>query len=180
MKNCYIDLDGVLAKCHQAALAFYGVTVDEYPPYFPVSAVLNERGFSFNDRQEFWDAFDANFWQSLPPYEWNADLISGITSIFDRQHVHIATRPTRNPQCRLGKMVWCQLNLPDYLQDSVIFIDNKHLLGYDSVLVDDDQQNCLSFGRLGQAVLVGRPWNGHETQTLDDLLAEIEDASTSD
>lgn len=173
----YLDMDGVLTQCHICALQYYGMRIEEYPKGMRVKDILNGAGIStLANNDDFWADFDETFWDSLlKTDECDALIDRAVELTGSTTHVFIATRPTNSPACYSGKAIWIRENLPEWIWQQVVMIKQKFLLAKpNTLLIDDSQENCKKFRDLGgHAILVKRPWNGHDHMSITELFAQM-------
>lgn len=167
----YLDMDGVLVRCHEAALEYFGVREpDPWPDWHSVLQVIIGAGAADDDvasmtREQFWSIFDENWWVKLYKTPLCDQLITACAKFVGPENVFIATRPTRNPGCWSGKYTWVLENLPRGLAGQVIQIQGGKdaLARVGAILIDDSIHNIVSFNDAGGlGILVPRPWNGKQ------------------
>ena len=174
----YLDMDGVLIDLARSAFAFHGL---EYPYDNPDNyGQWDFEEFIDMPQDEFWLAFDANFWANL---EWTADGRDILTLLEDtvgRDNIYLASCPTSFTKgcagCVSGKARWLNQHIPEY-NHKFFFGAKKELLARnsDSILVDDANHNVAEFTKWGgSAFLVPRPWNSSHKES-DDVLGKLED-----
>lgn len=163
------DMDGVLTRfvprLFDEYYARYGVryyetdvihhdlvhTVGE-AVYEQMQAIFNEPGF-----------FD-----SLPPYEENIEVIVRLAE--QGHHIEICTAPTTievdgvkqpNPHCIIDKFKWLARHLPKQVGRNVTIQKNKRMTQA-HFFADDGDHNILPWcaqHKTGTALLIPRPWN---------------------
>lgn len=163
----YLDLDGVLAECHYAALAYYGVMIDEWPRGIYTKQILAQHGVSCVDgltTHEFWATFDEQFWATLKKSALCDCLVDLCASRVGTNNVFVASRPTMHPGSWSGKYIWVLENLPTWIHNQVALItfDKSSLAKPGAVLVDDTLSNTVAFEHAGGVgIPVPRAWNGN-------------------
>jgi len=160
----FLDLDGVLAVCHESALGYYGIpiTLETWPLGQSTLEVIQSRisDFSLND-DAFWASFPGKFWAKLPKTPECDALVASCAQMVGEENVRIVSRPSRNPYSWSGKVTWIQENLPTWIHDQVTLTDDKWLLaGPNRLLIDDSYANCVKFAEAGgKSRWIQRPWN---------------------
>ena len=168
----FLDLDGVLAKCHEAALAWHGVDIE--PGRSPMHETVNRENGENYTRQEFWEAFPYDFWQYLDKTDICDQLVNDCIAFAGEENVFIATKPVPTSACYDGKSAWVRRELP-HLKEKLILIYEKELLA-PGILIDDSLENRDAFTNAGGVgIIVPRPWNGygHMDDTFMDGLATM-------
>lgn len=167
----FLDMDGVLSWSHLQTLWFYGIeiTLETWPAGQTTLEIAQAAGATnITDIDVWWDHFDEYFWATLPKTPECDDLISSCARRVGEKNVFILSRPTNNPHCSSGKMIWVHQNLPTWIHDQVILTKYKWLLaGPDRFLIDDDASNCRAFRRQGgRAKWISRPWSDANRESL--------------
>lgn len=163
-----LDIDGVLAQCHETALMQFGAyMVPNKPMYQIVNDQANPPGFAWTG-DTFWNSFRHDFWADLPKTDLCDPLVQLSVDLVGVENVFIVTRPTANHQSYSGKSQWVSRNLPE-LKDNLIIATKKYRVEHNSVLVDDSPENLTDWTN---SVLVPRPWNGHYSND-DKVLTDL-------
>lgn len=160
----FLDLDGVLAKCHESALLQHGCQMQ---PHKPMHQIVNETLGRDWKRQEFWDKFGYDFWACLPETPLCIPLIHAARSLGE---VYVLTKPTNNPESYAGKAAWCK----DFELEVIMMKHKRYLSAPGRLLIDDSLENVNEFRcGGGDAVLVPRPWNVgyHDDESVLKALA---------
>jgi hypothetical protein len=110
---------------------------------------------------KFWDALDQTFWETIPAENYLWLMVDYLSRQVGEKNVCVASTPTLGPESLSGKLVWVKKNLPSYMHRQYMFGRDKFLLARpDTLLIDDNQDNCINFERAGgKSILVPRPWN---------------------
>jgi 5'(3')-deoxyribonucleotidase len=172
IKTVFVDMDGVMNKFSSYALHYVGafdgmLDYMEYPEECQTWDIVKSANwlrkasipeFSANT---FWDALNRNFWETIPAENYLSLMIDYLSRQVGEKNVCIATTPTLGPDSLAGKLVWIKKNLPSYMHRQYMFGRDKFLLSRpDTLLIDDNQDNCIQFERAGgRSILVPRPWN---------------------
>lgn len=158
--RAFCDVDGLLTRFAQAALAAHGILDVELTQItrwdFPM-----DFGFADTWGKDFWEPFDADFWAGLPWHEEGKALLAGLEEAFGSDSTFLVSTAVDFPDgCETGKRRWIRDNAPTYLHRHA-FTPSKHMMAYPgSVLLDDKNENVDAFvAARGGAVLVPRPWN---------------------
>lgn len=160
IQTILFDLDGVLADFRTAAFKVHGVEYCEQTSSHTQGAMWDDIGISKN---QFWAPLDADFWASLPLYNYARDLLGVAAHLVGYRNVFIATAASSPAACA-GKIRWIRRELPSWLSDQYVLTTHKRLLSADTVLlVDDLPTNLVNFKH---GVLVPRPWNGHRSDNV--------------
>jgi len=178
----FIDIDGVLAKCHEEALWEYGMVVKthEWPMGKWVQQLIienhNKKGYQvpayIHDRNVFWGSFKSEFWSTLPLHDFANTLVEYCRS-FAGDNCFLFSKPT-SVGSYAGKAMWVDRFFPEFIRDNLVLGRQKEIVAPGSLLIDDSANNCRKFIKEGgQAVLVERPWNGHPTMTWENLKEAI-------
>lgn len=182
MRNMvFLDLDGVLADSQQHALHHFGIRTP-WPIGEPSTVeMLNKHRIkhNFHTNNDLWDAFDHDFWASIPlTFEAHTLILWALNSVGE-ENVYISTSPTTHPGCFSGKWAWIQKNLPYWLHNQVFIGKHKGVLaGTGHLLIDDIFHNVNDFhGMGGTGFLVKRPWNGSQSYSKEELLDRLDDAA---
>lgn len=160
-----LDVDGVIAQCHETALKYHGVRLKDYPLNQDVKDLIHEHrpecGVDELTRDEFWAAFNYDFWAGLPRAEYWLPFWTYLDSLVGLENVFVATRPALSGECAAGKFDWLTFNLPKGVNFALIH--HKSMLArVDRLLIDDSPKNVEEFRRAGgSAFLWKQPWNGH-------------------
>jgi 5'(3')-deoxyribonucleotidase len=123
--------------------------------------------------QEFWQPMNEagwEFWAHMPVLPDAHELVELLVSKVGVENVCILSSPSNDPQCIPGKRFWMIKNFPA-LQKNLLFGSAKRFLaGPNRVLIDDREENVLSFIQHGGAgILIPRPCNRHYTLSNDPL-----------
>jgi hypothetical protein len=156
----FIDMDGVVANFHYAALAAHGnYNVDLLKEYQIEKAL----GISTT---KFWAKLDSiDFWASIPKTDY-ADLLITLLRGFK---CYFLSSPALGYSAS-GKLIWARKHYPDI---KVILTSEKHLLAApDRILIDDLESNIISWrGAGGKGILWPAPYNRLAgIDPLDELL----------
>jgi 5'(3')-deoxyribonucleotidase len=172
INTVFVDMDGVMNKFSSYALQYVGafdgiLDYMDYPEECQTWDIVksanclskaNVPDFSSN---KFWDALDQTFWETIPTEYYLWRMIDYLSRQVGEKNVCVASTPTLGPESLSGKLVWIKKNLPSYMRRQYMFGRDKFLLARpDTLLIDDNQDNCIQFERAGgRSILVPRPWN---------------------
>lgn len=153
MKSCYLDIDGVLANFVSAAFALHGKSI----PWKDVDWNFYKKlGLT---EKEFWEPLGYDFWVNLPLTVEAMEVVDIVTKSFGKDNIVLLTSPCDTKGCVDGKLDWVQRHFPQFRRQMFIG-GNKYLIGYrDALLVDDSEENCKKFRRVGDVYIFPRPWN---------------------
>jgi len=175
IKTVFLDIDGVLANFRKGIHDAFNKPYD----YLTLSK-----------KWKFWDdwpdvtfemvnaACNIKFWAGLEWIHDGKDILMAIRKIFNSEDIYLLTTPMPNIESSLGKEIWIDAWLPEYVKRTIITRTSKHLLARpDTLLIDDKNENVDGFRKVGgKAVLINRPWNaGHKraNHTVEDLKNEL-------
>jgi 5'(3')-deoxyribonucleotidase len=162
--NIFLDMDGVLADFHSAALEAHNALglIDDWPAgQYGIAEVL---GIS---NEEFWKKIEAipNFWNNLEPLGDGLDLYTHL--IAEGHDVYITTTPSLLPACSAAKIEWLNKYLAPNFRHYIL-TEHKYLLAPNGVLIDDYDRNCLEFARAGgDSIIYPQPWNVAHRRTSE-------------
>jgi hypothetical protein len=124
-------------------------------------------------KQSFWDQVSQKEWASVPESPELPWLLRTCQKVVGHS-IYIATSPTKDPGCLAGKLEWIQQNLPNWMHRQYFITPRKHHLAKPgTLLIDDNEANCLAFrANGGRAVLYPRPWNSAGGQPIREYLLE--------
>jgi 5'(3')-deoxyribonucleotidase len=173
LEHIFLDMDGVLTDFVSATVRLHGQpdVLQNWPPgERDIPQVLHV------SRTHYWNLIDAqgaDFWASLEPFPWFADLVALVREFAP---MTILTSPSLAPTCLDGKVQWLYSHFPkeqgrrftDYLMGR-----QKHLLAQPRrVLIDDAEANVEDFRAAGgHAILFPQPWNAN--YAIQDRLAYV-------
>jgi 5'(3')-deoxyribonucleotidase len=176
-----LDMDGVMVDFVGAACKALGRNTDDvygswkHGNYDVVAAI----GFGL-EAPEMWKTIEAlgeDFWVNLSMYPWSQRLYDECVKLAD---VYFLTKPTYDPRCASGKMIWLQRFLKDSSKARNFLIGPaKHLCGKPkNILVDDADSNVNDFKKYGgNAILWPQIWNSRHVEAndsrLDVVLSEL-------
>jgi len=170
MKKIFLDMDGVLCRCHEAALASFGATMEPNKPMNQI--VAEQKNFSL-PRQMFWNSFEEVFWENLEKTDLCDFLIYESVKLVGLRNVYILSTPTQNPGCASGKTEWVRKHCPDLLPRLRLSSEKELLAAPGRILVDDKVSNVDKWiDANGLGLLVPRVWNGrgsNDQAVLDSL-----------
>jgi 5'(3')-deoxyribonucleotidase len=169
----FLDMDGVLCKCHEAALESFGATME---PNKPMNQIVGEQCQFHVDRAYFWATFEAMFWENLEKTDLCDKLIAWSIHYAGLHNVYILSSPTTNPDSAAGKTQWVRTHFPALLPRLRLANDKELLAAPGRILVDDKESNVDKWiDANGTAILVPRPWNGRGSndQAVIDVLKRI-------
>lgn len=160
----FLDLDGVCTDWHSAV----GKLFTRSPEQIYGSAW--KTGYWMHDwlnvsEEELWHQIDmrgAQWWASLAPYPYFAELYDGLREHTD---LYFLSSPSGSAHAAAGKMHWMQMHAPEIGPRRLILTEHKHLLAAPNrFLIDDCQEHCQKFnlanlGKIGNATVFPAPWN---------------------
>lgn len=161
LPHIFLDMDGVVSDFISASLRLHARldALDAWPPgERDIPKVIGvSKGL-------FWKVIDAqggDFWASLAPFPWMAELIALVREFGP---LTVLTAPSLSPSCVEGKVRWLYEHFPK--ENGKRFTDfligpRKDLLAQlGRVLIDDADANVEAFRAAGgQAILFPQPWN---------------------
>ena len=168
-QTIYLDMDGVLADFHTAALIAHKKPEwnrDNWPELGEdLQSVLGMKG---QDKSvwlpKFWEPINAHptFWEEYPIFPWAQELIELCREYVTTPHgLVICSSPASSckGEDKRQKLRWLAkhgINL------EVKFTEKKHELSkLDTLLIDDWEKQVDPFRRLGhgRSILFPQPWN---------------------
>lgn len=177
MLEIILDVDGVIARCHEGALDACGCGVTPYPLNQRVKNVCEMQNpyYERMSHDEFWGGFSYEFWRDLE----RADYWESMWEYFDRrfgnENIFVATRPTINPQCAAGKTHWLEKHLPKSVGGYALIKKKEMLAKPNRLMIDDSPQNIARFEAAGGwGFLWRQPWNGTPVLTWSERELELE------
>ncbi len=173
IKHIFLDMDGVISDFVTASLTLHGwngSTEDLPPGDRDMARVVGVT------RSHFWsliDAQGADFWATLPPFPWFADLV-GLVREF--APMTILTSPSLSPSCLEGKVRWLYTHFPKVngrcFSDFLIGNQKYLLAAPGRVLLDDTESHVNAFREAGgNAILFPQRWN--RNHAVDDRIAYV-------
>jgi 5'(3')-deoxyribonucleotidase len=147
--NIYLDCDGVLANWTSEANEWLGL---------PKNAPWTEWDGSGIDWERLDDAMsNVSFWKDM-------EVLTGAKKLYNNLKrlgkVQICTRPFPHPNCLYGRAVWLQEHFGITPKDTIYIHDKWHLANRDSILIDDNTENCSLFKNYGgYAILYPQLYN---------------------
>ena len=173
--KCYIDMDGVLCKCHEQVLKDFGIT-EAQDPY---RLKENKGNWQLREilgipKKEFFKGFDQDFFANLEWTDEGQEILDTCFYLYGEENCCILTSPTLNPGCVPGKRQWVQNNIGRGFERKMGVISAKEMFAHPyAVLVDDKDSNIKNFVRAqGKGILIPRPWNslhGNECDIINSL-----------
>ena len=168
----FVDMDGVMNRFSSYALMYvnaldYMLPYGDYPKGCQTWDIVKSANL-LKDPQapkysssKFWDSLDREFWATIPPEPHLTEMMEYLVDQVGIRNVCIASTPTLCPESLAGKLIWVKKHLPTFMHRQYMFGVDKSLLAKpDRLLIDDNQDNCVEFGREGgHYLLVPRPWN---------------------
>jgi 5'(3')-deoxyribonucleotidase len=155
MKNCYIDLDGVLVdwfsgicKTHTGLKAYYEVEARRGTNDFHTFLPSTKQPDKTMSKGEFWEPFEHDFWANLKWTSWGRDLLKLLEDKFGKENCYVCTALPQNFGAGSGKMEWLKRNMPDYFFKGRYFLTKmKWHLAHNtgSYLFDDKPSNISRF-----------------------------------
>jgi 5'(3')-deoxyribonucleotidase len=175
--NILLDMDGVLADFHRAALLEHEKLhlLDNWPKgEWNIPKVL---GISDN---EFWQVIDANidFWLGIKPLPWVRELYDLCCEF---GNVTISTSPSLNSTCASHKIIWLREELKDPSFTNYMIGSNKSLMSREgNILIDDSYRNCCKFvgAGAGESILFPAITNSaweYAEHCVDHVMCRLED-----
>ena len=151
----FLDLDGVIINWNKGVCDWFKI------PYEPEKVtkwnIMTKLTNTTN--KEFWLSIKCcAFWENLHFYPGSISFIKKLERLGT---VILCTSPAIG--CAGYRQNWIQYNLPDFFKSgNYIITPNKWLLSKPgSILIDDSDDNCDKFYRLGNgySVIYPQPWN---------------------
>jgi 5'(3')-deoxyribonucleotidase len=167
----YIDLDDVLNTLVPSVLTLLTVcdgkklTYEDYPREcgWNIIRAANKMRDEWSGswtRETFWGALGRDFWATIPKTPECNQLLEFAASAVGREGVFILTNAI-GANSLAGKQDWVDTKFPAWMHDRMITCAHKDCCAaYDSLLIDDNQDNIQAFAaRGGQVIMRPRPWN---------------------
>lgn len=175
--DLYIDMDGVLSNFVTGVLDLF----QSDKTYYDIKEWDIHKSLGVSP-EVLWEQINMEgsaFWRDLRPYSWLWKF-NKLTenSSYD---ISIATSPSLDPACSMGKLQWINAYIPN-LARKVFIGPEKHKLSHsNAILIDDSPVNCKKFlERGGTAILFPQPWNmkikdaAHHEQLVDELFFHLD------
>jgi len=177
----YIDLDGVLAdlvaqvEAYLFVKSIYNKTnYGEYKIQDACSITANEIYLCFSIER---------FWSSMPKTDWADEIVSWAKSVSPEEEIYLLSRPwlldsvESTISCLKGKSTWVAENFPEFC-GRMIFSDVKSVFAKDSLLLDDNKENCEDFAKHGgKTIFIPTPWGdknyGTYKKSGKELIQEV-------
>lgn len=180
-----LDMDGVLADWHEAAMNIYDCTIDDYKSINPnrpweykledwLTAVTKpEKPIS---NEELWLQLckDRRFWQNIPAFSWTRPLVNWLLQ--EDFEVWLVSFPGWDKRGVEGKLAWLTQHLPELDQHRTFFGRDKWLMAnWQTVLIDDCDANIGQFiEHGGRGICFPQPWN-NQHKFIGKRLKHIQD-----
>jgi len=154
----YLDMDGVLADLVGGVEDYLGEMIYNHTNY----GTYNIQDACDISKEELFDLFATkSFWSEMPKTPWCETVLDWAFSVCDEDEIFILTRPSIDVSlaCFAGKCEWLQARLPSFLP-KLIFADKKEVFATsNSILVDDNFENCRKFSEAGgKTIFIPTPW----------------------
>lgn len=151
----FLDVDGILCDLMAGLNKFFGTN-------FPIEQFTTwEVAKHWNmSNTRFWKSLDDEFWATLSKTPECDDIINFLLS-FSEFDICLLTSPPSHKGID-GKQQWIKKNLPYFFNEKRYLIGpaKKYCAGYNSILIDDHEENIISFRAYGgKVILYPRPWN---------------------
>lgn len=163
MKQCFVDMDGVIADFVSAISRAH----NRPSPYTDPRTLGISLGLF--DMEKIWGITAKEFWVPSNSHEFwatiektpDADAIINLAeSQFGSENVAILTAPSQAEGCISGKREWIKHHYPQFKQRIIFASAKEFLAGPDKFLIDDRDKNIDAFrGAGGTGILVSRLWN---------------------
>jgi 5'(3')-deoxyribonucleotidase len=146
--NIFLDIDGVMSNWNEHALFTIKKEMTPSIRKWILEGKLINKHPDIDEANLFGEIekIGVNWWANIPLLPW-ADQLYKMT----RSHgdLYFLSSPCRGSSSFSGKAEWVKKNFPKS-KDNIIITKHKHLCAsYDSVLIDDRQENVDSFIRYG-------------------------------
>jgi hypothetical protein len=167
IKRIFLDLDDVLNNFSVHCLQCLGCDIKDYSEYPKECKYdIHSAAIWLNpklkiQKEKFWWSIPREVWTECPKSIEFDELIRLSTLAVGRANIYVLTRPTQNPECALGKVVWIKKFLPEWLHEQYLIGAPKYVCAKQgNLLIDDLENNCEDFAHNGgKAILIPRPWN---------------------
>lgn len=184
LKCIYLDIDGVLANFHGAALALFGVDPkygNEITDWDSMPKVIRKYSDPTITNQDFWNRIDnegEKFWANLDWMPWGKEL---LYICLNTAPTVLMSAPTNHPSSASGKLYWIQNRMPSYWHKRYCLSPCKHHMAHPgALLIDDGEHNIKAFREHGGwACLIPNTWNSYgyfpkNTEVLNKVQETIE------
>lgn len=181
IEHILLDMDGVLCDWSGAVWRLFDQAGKQAADW----RLENYLGVT---EQQMWEAVDAEgpyFWANLQEHPWYLDLMNLVSEY----PWTLATSPSKDPQCALGKRLWMQEHYGHNFTSYMMGGQKWLMAGPGKVLIDDSDKNCDAFEKHGgQAIVFPQPWNsrrnvaraGLHIDYVRDRLKQITDGTIKD
>lgn len=157
-----LDMDGVISDIFSGLLTFLNETYSrdvDIESYLSGGGTYDVGKFYGLSNKDLWEEIipeEKKFWLDMPAFPWTLELYNFLRS---QGEVTIVSKPTKDPQCSVDKLIWLKrvLNID---RDDVFLGAKKYLMAGNGILIDDYPGNIEEF-RLygGKAILLPSNWN---------------------
>jgi hypothetical protein len=172
-------MDGVITSFSEGCKDIFNWPVWDHTPLKDV------RGHLKISTKEFWNTIDyygEEWWANLPEEEWARELVN-IVSKYDKDFT-ILSSPSLSHFAASGKVLWLQKFFKSKRFERYIItpaINKCKVANFNSVLIDDNDENCKQFQEKGGSVILfPRIWNKNHTlenQKLEYLKTSLDKLS---
>ena len=178
IRTVFIDMDGVTVDWLTGVTVALGKSMDIYQPY-----QTSSEGLSWDTPVKLLGepaisrlmTSSENFWSSLQPFDWTAELIQKVSS---RYRVVFLSKPAGIPAAAAGKLIWCNRYYPNI---ELILCNHKGIVASaNKYLIDDDVRQTIGFANeCGHTWLFDQQFKLQQKSAtemsayLDNLLAHI-------
>jgi 5'(3')-deoxyribonucleotidase len=159
MKQCFLDMDGVLAD-------FVGGVCKAHDRESPYSREESFGKFDMEglwgiSAQKFWrPTNEKGFWFNLEKTPEADRLVKLIEEIFGIENICILSSPSENMYCIPEKKEWIRKYFPQLSRNMLFGSCKQFLAKSNAVLIDDADKNVDKFKLFGGVgCLLPRPWN---------------------
>ena len=157
--NIFLDKDGVCVNFVMGVLKRFNseFLLNSWPKGVP--EIADVLGISSSEMWQILEKEKCSFWRSLDEYSWFKNLYKEACSL---GNVVFLTKPNLDPSSLKGKVEWMQDRFGKDFRKYIITSEKHHCADKNSVLIDDNEDNCESFEKNGgTAILFPQVWNSN-------------------
>ena len=166
----YVDSDSTTHNWHKACCELFN-----HPYIFddPKFTCKTTDGLGLTNKQ-LWEKIDSQkekFWSEMEPLPWFEDLIKLVNQYDEWRFL---TSPSLSCYAASGKVLWFQKYFGKHFKKYIITPkENKPLLAYHNVLIDDMDENCELFTKAGGHSIVFPGVHNSNNNLLDKRLEHV-------
>lgn len=160
IKYLDLDMDQVLVDFVGGACKAHGVNREVMESYrilgvWPINDPLGLASIGRSlTMEEFWKPINdagEDFWYDLKAHHWFLDIVHLAEE--SELEWHIVSAPSNSVSSYTGKVRWLKRALGSDF-NSFILTPHKHRFAQDSILIDDREENCVKYNKVGSPAII--------------------------